>query len=265
MELMGVKLMKKYWQIWWLTAEASIQTALTYRLGGALFLAGKFLRFGMFVLFLKLLHQRLEFIGGYSYEQMLTFYLIFNLFDLVTQIFFRGIYWFRNQVVSGEFDFALVKPMSALFKVLTAHTDILDVPLLVVTAAVLMGQSPSWSGQQILSVVTLWVSGFLIITAVHIAVAALGVMTTEVDHAIMVYRDISSMARFPIDIYTDWIRAILTFVIPVAVAFTFPAKAWLGLTNLKIVAGGMIAAGLSFWLSVKLWRYSLKQYSSASS
>lgn len=264
MERMGGE-MRKYLIIWLRTSLASVQGVLTHRGGAGLFLVGKFIRFGLFIFFLQVLQQRLTSVGGYGFSELLTFFLMFNILDMVGQIFFRGIYWFRNQVVSGEFDFALIQPVSALFRVLTQHTDVLDVPLMVVVMVVLARQPLDWWGRNGAMGLIALVSGMVIVVAIHIVVAALGVMTTEVDHTIMIYRDVAQMARLPIDIYTDWIRAVLTFVVPIGVAFTFPAKALLGLLTWPVVAVSMVGAMVTLWMTLKLWNYALKQYASASS
>ena len=81
----------------------------------------------------------------------------------------------------------------------------------------------------------------------------------------MVFRDISSMARVPVDIYIDSIRALLTFVIPLAVAFTFPAKALLGLLNPTVIAISFLSSIIFLFASYRLWRFALTKYSSASS
>lgn len=257
--------MKKYLIIWLRTSLASVQGMLTHRGGAVLFLAGKWLRFGLFIFLLQILHQRLARLDSYSFEQLLTFFLVFNLVDLVPQIFFRGIYWFRNQVVSGEFDFVLLAPMNALFRIMTQSTDILDVPLLALVVVLLAWQPINWwSGAGMMGLVLL-VSGLVVVTAIHIGVAALGVVTTEVDHTMMMYRDIAQMARFPVDIYTDWLRHGLTFVIPVAVAFTWPAKAFLGLLSWPVAGAGVAIAVIAMGAALKLWHYALKQYASASS
>ena len=257
--------MKKYWIIWLRTSLASVQGMLTHRGGAVLFLTGKWLRFGLFIWFLQLLHQRLAKLDSYSFEQLLTFFLVFNLVDLVPQIFFRGIYWFRNQVVSGEFDFVLLAPMNGLWRIMTQSTDILDVPLLILVGVMLARQPINWWGGAGVMGLVLLVSGLVVVTAIHIGVAALGVVTTEVDQTIMMYRDIAQMARFPVDIYTDWLRNGLTFVIPVAVAFTWPAKALLGLLSWPVAGAGVAVAVIAMGAALKLWHYALKQYASASS
>lgn len=258
-------MLKKHFIIWYKTALLSVQSSLTHRLGVVFFTLGKFLRFFLFIGFLVLIHSQVNKVGGYSLDQMLIFFLVFNLLDSFGQIFFRGIYWFRNQVISGEFDFRLVKPASPLFQALTRQTDILDVPLVFVTLGFLLIKMQAFPAVAWVPAGIMIVASLIIITAIHIIVAALGVMTTEVDHTIMIYRDISAMARLPVDIYTDSIRALLTFVIPVAVAFTFPAKALLGLLSFPTVIISFGSALVIFYLSLQLWHHAINQYSSASS
>jgi len=143
--------------------------------------------------------------------------------------------------------------------------DILDLPLLVATIIFLFRQGITLTTSQALVFLITLVSGMVIVTAIHIAVAALGVMTTEVDHTIMIYRDLSMMARVPVDVYTDSVRALLTFVIPIAVAYTLPAKSLLGLVTLPTVLLALVISALALTLSLRLWHYALTQYSSASS
>src|SRR3989344_2000185 len=243
--------MKKHFTIWHKTALLSVQSAFTHRLGVIMFSLAKLLRFAMFIGFIFLIHSQVKIVGGYSLNQMIIFFLVFNLLDLYGQIFFRGIYWFRNQVISGEFDFRLVKPASPLFQALTRQTDILDVPLFVITAIYLVTQIPPLPPTELIGAVLMFISSLIIITAIHVIVAGLGVITTEVDHTIMIYRDVAAMARFPIDIYVDSIRALLTFVIPVGLAFTFPAKALLGMLSLQTTLLTALAALLIFYLSLK--------------
>ena len=260
-----LKRLRIYWKIWWTSSILSVESVLENRLGVAFLLSGKIVRFIFFIFFLVIINRQVQQIAGYSLNQMITFFLMFNLLDLFGQLFFRGIYWFRDQVVTGEFDFKLTKPVSPLFQALTRQTDILDLPLLVATIIFLFRQGITLTTSQALVFLITLVSGMVIVTAIHIAVAALGVMTTEVDHTIMIYRDLSMMARVPVDVYTDSVRALLTFVIPIAVAYTLPAKSLLGLVTLPTVLLALVISALALTLSLRLWHYALTQYSSASS
>ncbi len=107
--------------------------------------------------------------------------------------------------------------------------------------------------------------GFAIALSFHILVLSLGVVTTEIDHAIMVYRDIAAMGRMPIDIYIEPIRGFLTFIIPVGIMMTFPTKSLLGLLSPFNIIYALLFAIFLFFISLRVWSWSLKQYSSASS
>jgi len=111
----------------------------------------------------------------------------------------------------------------------------------------------------------LYLASILIAFAFHLFVASVCVMTTEIDHLILVYRDLINMARFPTDIYQRGIRWILTFVIPVAVMITIPAKALLGLLSFWGMALTFLSSLFLAWASLKFWQFALTRYSSASS
>jgi len=191
--------------------------------------------------------------------------LVYNLFDNLAQFFYRGVYWYRGDIISGNFDFKLIKPLNPLFKVLTDHTDFLDLPLLVIILVALLIKIPQVSFSLILAFTGLSFSAMLVMTAVHIVVVAVGTITTEVDHTMWIFRDLANMARVPVDIYTDWIRGFLTFIVPVALIFTFPAKVLLGLLSPSYLCLMLLASVFIYWLSLKFWHYALTQYSSASS
>ncbi len=257
--------LKKYFTIWLKTTQLSLQSFLINRQASLIYLTGKLLRFTVFILILKIVASKTENLAGFNFSQLLNFFLVFNLLDILGQLFFRGIYWFRHYVVTGAFDFNLVKPFNPLFQILTSRTDFLDLLLLVAVVFLLVRENLNISLINLLMFLLIIVFSFLFVTAVHILVAAVGVATTEVDHVIWIYRDISHMARVPVDIYLDSIRAFLTFVIPVALVFTYPAKALMNLLSWQSVFFTMGVSLVFFALSLLGWRIALKKYTSASS
>jgi ABC-2 type transport system permease protein len=117
----------------------------------------------------------------------------------------------------------------------------------------------------IISYLILIVNAFIIALAFHILTIASGILTTEVDNAIMLYRDTTQMGRIPIDIYKEPVSWIITFVIPVGIMMTFPAKALMGLLSLQALVAAIIISSLFLLGSLKLWKYALKNYTSPSS
>lgn len=261
--------MKKYLTVWIKLTNLSFSTAMSTRFGASLFLLGKIVRFLFFFLFLLTLVNHSNGLLGYTKEQAILFFLVFNLVDITTQLFFRGVYFFRQKVVSGELDFYLAKPMHPLFRILSDNTDLIDSVTLVMLLGYMGWYLPRTSllitPQSFVLFLFLIFLALLIALAFHIVVVAIGIITVEVDHTIMIYRDLTQMARFPIDIYTEPLRSILTFALPVAIMFTVPTKALMGLVSFPIVLLSLLLTTCSLLLSLRLWRYALSQYSSASS
>lgn len=257
-------MVKKYLKIWLKTSILSVQEHLAARGACLLYIIGKLIRFFSFVILLYRIMPRTN-LAGYTLDQILLFFLVFNLLDIFGQLFFRGIYWFRADIISGKFDQTLLKPLNPIFQVLTSRTDLLDLPLVAVVFWFLSKLKLSFSFSALSLFLILALNGFLISVAIHILVAAIGIMTTEVDNTVLIFRDVSLMARVPVDIYNGPVRAILTFAIPVAVIMTFPAKALMGVLSWQGVIFSFIISGLFFWGSLYFWRVALTRYTSASS
>lgn len=260
--------MRRYFKIWLILTGIASQIAFQSRFGAGVFIMGKILRFLFFLLFLFLLSSKTNAIAGYSLWQIILFFLTFNLIDTLAQFFLREVYRFRSYVVSGNFDYILTKPISPLFRSLFGGSDILDlsiIGLFIAFVAFSIEKIGSVSLFGIALYTILILNAFFIALAFHIFVLSMGVLTTEVDNTIMLYRDITQMGRVPVDIYKEPLQGILTFAIPVGIMMTFPAKALMGLLSPSSVVASFFIGTLFVILSLWLWRFSLKYYSSASS
>ena len=70
--------------------------------------------------------------------------------------------------------------------------------------------------------------------------------------------------RWPIGIYPQWLRLILTFLVPVAFAVTVPAEALSGrLSQTSLLTATALAVGM-LALSRWFWKFGVKNYSCAS-
>lgn len=260
--------MRKYFVIWWTLTSNASQTAFASRFGAIIFLLGKFLRFGFFFFFLFILLSKTNSLAGYTSKQVFFFYLTFNLVDSIPQMFFREVYRFRQQVISGDFDYYLVKPISVLFRAIIGGADILDIPLTALSIGLLIyigSQLPGLTTFHVVMYIVLLMNALVIAFSFHVFVVSLGILTTEVDNAIMLYRDFTQMGRFPVDIYKQPLRGILTFVIPIGIMMTVPAKIFIGLFSWQIIVAAISIGIASVLFSLFFWRHALNSYSSASS
>lgn len=257
----------RYFRFWvYLSRNALIQLTLD-RFGFFIFLLGKLIRFSLYFAFLYFLVAGSSSLAGYNLHQVLFFFLTFNLIDILSQFFFRGVYTFRTLVVSGGFDLYLSKPVNPLFRSLLGGADFIDFvtipPLLF--GIYYLGSLLNPSFLQVVLYIILILNGLVISVAFHIFVLALGILTLEIDHTIMIYRDLLSLGRFPIDIYKEPLKSILTFIIPVGLMIALPVQALIGISPLNILIVAFIVSSLAIFSSIKFWNFALKKYSSASS
>ena len=259
----------KLFRIWLKVALMSAQTQLLTNWATYLFILGKIVRFLLFFIFLFSVLSANKTLAGFSREQVILFFLVFNLVDITVQFLFRGVYVFRPLVVSGDYDLDLLKPLPSLFRPLLGWSDILDfvtlVPL-VFYLTVFMFSNRLFEGLgSLLLFLLLFFNSLVLAFSFHLFICAVCILTTEIDHLVWVYRDLTSMARFPTDIYQNAIRAVLIFPIPVVILMTIPAKALMGLLSWQWVIFSFLISGIFLLGSLKFWKYALRQYSSASS
>ncbi|MDP3955015.1 MAG: ABC-2 family transporter protein [bacterium] len=259
----------KYARVWWKLTTLTFSADLANRFAAGIYIVGKLIRFLFFLLLLILLVDKTKTLVGYDLNQVIFFFLTFNLIDILIQLLLRGVYHFRPLIVSGDFDLILTKPIHPLFRSLASHADIMDlitlVPLLGYMVYFLISGQIQFTFLGLILYLLLIACSFIIGMALHIMILAIGVLTTEVDHLIWIYRDMTGMGRFPIDIYREWLRNFLIFVVPVGVIMTFPAKALMGLLSVPMILFSIFLAFILLFLSFGLWNFALKKYTSASS
>ncbi|OGK15550.1 hypothetical protein A2774_06025 [Candidatus Roizmanbacteria bacterium RIFCSPHIGHO2_01_FULL_39_12c] len=257
--------MRKVLKLFTVYAKLYLKMVIQHKLGIVFFTLGKLARFLFLFFMIYLVFSKTNLVKGYSFNQMIIFYLTFNVVDTTAQLLFREVYRFRPQVVSGSFDLILLKPHHPFLRILVGGVDFLDLILLIPYILILIYfiiQLPNISLLLIAGYLLLVANSLIIATAFHIAVLALAILTTEVDHAIMVYRDLTSLGRFPMEIYREPIRAVFTFVIPVGIMMSFPPKALLNLLSPASYLLSLFASSLLLTLSLKLWNLALKKYQS---
>ncbi len=258
----------KYSRIWLRTASMGMQAQLTYRLGSFGFLLGKMIRLLFFFAFVIAIFNHVEAVAGYNLVETALFFLTYNLVDMLAQIFFRGVYGARRTVTEGDFDFYLVQPCSPLFRMVCSTVDFLDI-ITLLPVLVMIGMTfarlPAYPWTAYAAYVFLIVNSVGLIFAIHVWAAGLTVRTQELENAIWIFRDVMFMGKFPVDIYSSSVRAALTFLVPIAVMTSFPAKALLGLLTPSWMAYAVVLSVSATVASTYWWRSCVAHYTSSSS
>ncbi len=258
-----------YFSVWKLLAANELQRAFINRYTNLIFFSGKAIRLGISLAFLLLLRSSISQFSDYTSDQILIFFLTYHFIDLVTQTLYRGVYTFSYKIRSGEFDFDLAKPINPLFQALVGKPDANDalffIPSLLVALAIGLQLDITITTVSLLWYLVLFCNGLLLATSLNIVVLTIGVLTTEVDGIIWMYRDISKLGQFPVSIYMEPVRLVLFFVVPIGTMISVPAEALLGVPSTTGYTLALALGAGSLIVSTSLWKWALKRYASASS
>ncbi len=252
-------------RILWKLSLLSIARSFQNPIGAVLFITGKLIRFIFFYYFVTALLMQTKVLAGYSMAHTVVFFLTFTLVDTISQLLFRAVYSFRPMLVSGDFDGVLTKPFHPFVVILLGSLDILDAIVLTLYLGLTVFwvmHIPEVGAVSVLLYTLAMMNSLLIATAFHILILAFGILTIEVDHTAMIYRDISRLGSFPVDIYKEPLRSIITVAIPIGIMMSVPAKALFGLLNWQMALWYGAITTVFVMVSWQVWRYALSRYQS---
>jgi ABC-2 type transport system permease protein len=172
-----------------------------------------------------------------------------------------------EHVRKGTLDFLLLKPVDAQFMVSTSRfepwrgSDMWLGLLLFAWGFHAMGRTPTVGG--VATAGALLVAAVAILYSISILVISLAFFVVKVDNLIYLFISVYDAARWPASIFRGALAFVFTFVVPLAVMTTFPARALLGRLSTLEWAGAMVGAAVFSWLTRRVWVRSIGHYTSA--
>jgi len=256
-------------KVWVIMAKNSLQNKLLSPSSSIIFILGKLFNYAFSVLIIYSIFNQVSTIKNFTSPQAIIITLTFSLIDSIIQFLFRSLYTFRPVLLKGDFDLDLLKPLPSFFQPLLSGPDFLDVPMIFLQIIALIYFLIKFSlvpsvGNLFLFLL-IGTNGIILAFSLHLAIASFSILTTEIDSLVMIYRSLGRAAIVPTDIYNNFFRIILSYVIPITVIFTLPAKAVLNILTPGCITYSFAFTILFLLLSLYFWKYSLKHYSSASS
>jgi ABC-2 type transport system permease protein len=169
----------------------------------------------------------------------------------------------------GTLDFMLTKPADSQLLASVQRVEIGAIAEIIVGVAVIL-IALSRLGEEIgaggaLLFVVMLVAGATIVYCFLLALSTVAFWFVRVDNIIVIFQAAFTEAgRWPITIYPGWLRATLTFLIPIAFAVTVPAESLTGRLSL-LTTLGTLALALAFIAGSRwFWRLGLSRYTGAS-
>ena len=173
-----------------------------------------------------------------------------------------------EDVRQGTLDYTLTKPGEAQFLISVSEIRVWRLVDVVLGLAVLGVALVRRGGELALLDGALFLlmllAGGAIIYSFFLVMASVAFWSLRIENILVIFGDMYQAARWPIGIYPQWLRFILTFVVPVAIAITVPAEAVVGRLTGARVALALGVALFALAASRFIWGRGLKRYSGAS-
>ncbi|HEU4745822.1 MAG TPA: ABC-2 family transporter protein [Anaerolineales bacterium] len=250
--------------------KVNIQMSLAYRADTVVNILLNLMWLGWELLSLGIIFSNTETIGGWDFGELIALLGVFRLVHtLMIALIWPNTEKFNQSIRDGSMDYTLLQPINSMFLVTFSRITVWRAWDLIL-AAVLIVVGVNMSGDtttalDILTFILLTVSGGIVIYSLWIVLIALTFWFTKFDNNVTILQALLDAGRYPVTVYPVWLRILVTFVIPIAVATTIPLQGLRGdLTPSRVLM--FVAIGIiSFLIASQVWKRGLKQYSGASS
>lgn len=250
--------------------KVNIQMSLAYRADTVVNILLNLMWLGWELLSLSIIFSNTETIGGWDFGELIALLGVFRLVHtLMIALIWPNTEKFNQSIRDGSMDYTLLQPVNSMFLVTFSRITVWRAWDLVL-AAILIVAGINISGDtttplNILVFILLTISGAIVIYSLWIVLIALTFWFTKFDNNVTILQALLDAGRYPVTVYPVWLRILVTFVIPIAVATTVPLQGLRGeLTFSRVLM--FIAIGVaSLLIASQIWKRGLRQYSGASS
>jgi len=250
--------------------KVNIQMSLAYRADTIVNILLNLMWLGWELLSLNIIFSNTETIGGWDFGELIALLGVFRLVNtLMIALIWPNTEKFNQSIRDGSMDYTLLQPINSMFLVTFSRItvwrfwDLILAIVLIVIGVNMSGDTTT--PLQILSFILLTVSGAVVIYSLWIVLISLTFWFTKFDNNVTILHALLDAGRYPVTVYPVWLRILVTFVIPVAVATTIPHQGLRGELDLGRLLMFLGIGIVSFIVATQVWKRGLKQYSGASS
>lgn len=250
--------------------KVNVQMSLAYRADTVVNILLNLMWLGWELLSLNIIFNNTETLGGWGLGELIALLGVFRLVNtMMIALIWPNTEKFNQSIRDGSMDYTILQPVNSMFLVTFSRITVWrfwDLILAVVLIVVGVNMADEVTNAvQILTFILLSLSGMIVIYSLWIVLIALTFWFVKFDNNVTILQALMDAGRYPATVYPTWLRVIVTFIIPIAVATTIPLQALRGELSLIRVLIFLGVSVLSFLIATQVWKTGLKQYSGASS
>jgi ABC-2 type transport system permease protein len=209
-------------------------------------------------------------IGGWSFYEALIVVGLFQFFlGMVDTFITPNVQDFTEHLRVGTMDFILTKPLNSQFHATLRRINIwraIDMLIGVgVIGYALARLNVTVTPERLIMFGVLLVCAAIILYALIMLLITSAFWFVQLENVMELLFTFYEAGRFPVSVFPVWLRAILTFIVPIAFITTVPAAVIIGRLTAEFVVFAVIVTAILFSGCAAYWRYAVRHYSSASS
>jgi ABC-2 type transport system permease protein len=262
--------MRRVWTLFKAAARVNLQIDMAYR-GDAIFGLGMAVFWVVYELAtVWIVFSNTDSIGGWGVGEVIA---LTGVWKIMNTFMFLWI-WpntekFNEGVRNGTLDYLFLQPVNSQLMVSLNRFVLWRFLELVLSAGMVAGgvalSASLATPSSVAAFLILTMSGVSIIYSLWIILISLTFWFTKFDNNVTILGALMDAGRFPATVYPAWLRALITFVVPIAIATTIPLQALRGeLGPGQIGLFLLVGVGL-FWAATRVWALGTRRYSGASS
>jgi ABC-2 type transport system permease protein len=250
--------------------KVNVQMSVAYRADTVINILLNIMWLGWELLGLSIIFSNTDTLGGWGFGELVALLGVFRLVNtMMMSLIWPNTEKFNQSIRDGSMDYTILQPVSSMFLVTFSRISVWRIwDLVLAIVLIVVGVNLAGDVATPLSVfnfILLTISGTIIIYSLWIVLIAFTFYFTKFDNNVTILQALLDSGRYPVTVYPVWLKIIVTYLIPIALATTIPLQALRqDLEPLQVVL--FLGIGIaSFIVASRIWKAGLKRYSGASS
>lgn len=245
-----------------------MKTRLEYRTDMVIEVISDLLFQAVNLIFILVVFGHTQFLSGWNREEIIFIYGFFLVPFAIFGAFFNIWDFNERYIVQGEMDRILTRPIHSLFQIILERMELESLFGIITGIAVMYyaasGLDLSFHWYDPFIFIAMVFGGVLVYGGIFISLASIGFWSDAKTSIMPMMYNIGNYGRYPVDIYNNVIRFILTWILPFAFVGVYPSAYFLGRTEWYGYAFMTPIVGIVFFLiAIMLWNKGVTKYRGA--
>lgn len=261
--------MRKHWGLFLAFFRASLTADLEFRANFVTRIVTDIFWYAAQIFTFEVLYLYTDQIGDWTRDQTRVFLGVLFVVDAIYMILFsQGLDNLSETVRKGTLDLLLTKPVNSQFIVSLQRIATANLGNLVLGAAWLFWSLSKLEDFHWPRVVWLFIaipSGAVIVYGLKFTFSATAVIFTRAENLQYLWYHLYKLGMRPDNIYVPWLKMVILTFLPVGLIASVPSRLVLNTANHWLLIWVLFVAGVVLYASTRMWKFTLRKYTSASS